>query len=48
MSSSCPRQSPNKNHLYGLYDPDGEGCTFHKTAEKRDEYAKKNNRILFR
>ena len=35
------RSAPNATHLYGLYDPDGEGCTFHKSQEDRDAYAKK-------
>ena len=35
------RSTPSTTHLYGLYDPDGEGVTFHKSQEDRDAYAKK-------
>lgn len=39
MTNQSVRHTPSKDHLYGLYDPEGEGYTFHKTAKERDEYA---------
>ena len=34
------RSAPSATHLYGLYDPNGEGVTFHESQESRDAYAK--------
>ena len=34
------RYTPSSTHLYGLYDPDGDGITFYKSAAERDEAAK--------
>jgi hypothetical protein len=33
------RYTPSSTHLYGLYDPDGDGITFYKSAAERDEAA---------
>jgi hypothetical protein len=35
------RYTPSSTHLYGLYDPDGDGITFYKSAAERDEAAEK-------
>jgi hypothetical protein len=34
------RYTPSSTHLYGLYDPDGDGVTFYKSAAERNEAAK--------
>jgi len=33
--------TPSATHPYGLYDPEGSGITFHKSAKERDEAAEK-------
>jgi hypothetical protein len=38
-SSDC-RSTPNKDYVFGLYDPDGEGLSFYKTESERDHSAK--------
>jgi hypothetical protein len=38
-SSDC-RSTPNKDYVFGLYDPDGEGLSFYKTESHRDDSAK--------
>ena len=35
------RHTPSSTHLYGLYDPEGEGITFYESAKERDEAAEK-------
>jgi len=35
------RHTPSATHLYGLYDPEGDGITFYKSAKERDEAAEK-------
>jgi hypothetical protein len=35
------RHTPSSAHLYGLYDPEGEGITFYESAKERDEAAEK-------
>ena len=37
--SNDVRHTPSATHLYGLYDPEGDGFTFYKTAEERDKAA---------
>lgn len=34
------RSTPDATHIHGLYDPNGEGVTFHESREDRDAYAK--------
>ena len=31
--------TPSSTHFYGLYDPEGDGITFYKSAAERDEAA---------
>jgi hypothetical protein len=38
------RYTPSSTHLYGLYDPDGDGITFYKSAAERDEAAEETIR----
>ena len=38
--TSDTRDTPSRTHLYGLYDPEGSGITFYKSAAERDEAAK--------
>jgi|LakMenEpi03Aug12_release.lakeMendotaPanAssembly.Ray.scaffolds.fasta_scaffold962958_2 hypothetical protein len=40
MSTSI-RHTPSNTHLYGLYDPEGDGITFYESAKERDEAAEK-------
>jgi hypothetical protein len=35
---------PDPGHTFWLYSPEGDGLTFWKTAEERDDYAKKEIR----
>ena len=39
--TSDTRNTPSRTHLYGLYDPEGDGITFYKSAAERDEAAEK-------
>jgi hypothetical protein len=41
---SPTRYTPSSTHLYGLYDPDGDGITFYKSAAERDEAAEETIR----
>jgi hypothetical protein len=34
------KNTPDKDHIYGLYDPEGCGPTFYATEKERDEAAK--------
>ena len=34
------KHTPDKDHIYGLYDPAGDGDTFYATEKERDEAAK--------
>jgi hypothetical protein len=34
------KHTPDKDHIYGLYDPEGDGHTFYATEKERDEAAK--------
>lgn len=38
------RHTPSSTHVYGLYDPEGEGFTFYATAKERDEVAEETIR----
>ncbi len=38
--SSDYRSTPDKDYVFGLYDPDGEGLSFYKTESERDDSAK--------
>jgi hypothetical protein len=40
-SSSDCRSTPNKDYVFGLYDPDGEGLSFYKTESERNDSARK-------
>ena len=31
--------TPDKDHIYGLYDPEGSGYTFYATEKERDDAA---------
>jgi hypothetical protein len=33
------KQTPDRDHIYGLYDPEGNGHTFYATEKERDEAA---------
>jgi hypothetical protein len=35
------KDTPDKDHVYGLCDPYGNDCTFYATEEERDEAAEK-------
>lgn len=35
------KQTPDKDHVYGLYDPEGNGHIFYATEKERDEVAEK-------
>ena len=35
------RHTPSSTHIYGLYDPEGDGVTFYTSAAERDEAAKR-------
>lgn len=39
MNTNNIRYTPSATHLYGLYDPEGSGITFYKSAKERDEAA---------
>ena len=34
------KNTPDKDHIYGLYDPEGSGHTFYATEKERDDAAK--------
>ena len=34
------KATPDKDHVYGLYDPEGNGHTFYATEKERDDAAK--------
>jgi hypothetical protein len=36
------RSAPHKDFRFWYYSPEGEGMTFFRTAENRDEYARKD------
>ena len=33
------KDTPDKDHIYGLYDPEGSGHTFYTTEKERDDAA---------
>lgn len=35
------RHTPNNTHVYGLYDPEGDGFTFYAAAKERDKAAER-------
>lgn len=35
------RYTPSETHVFGLYEPEGDGITFYATEKERDEAAKK-------
>ena len=34
------KDTPGKDHVYGLYDPEGSGYTFYATEKERDDAAR--------
>lgn len=44
MTNTTHRSTPNTTHIYGLYEPDGQGFTFHRSQEERDACAEQSIR----